>query len=275
MKKFTASKTISLKDFTDEVYPQGSFAFAVLLKNKDIKVNGVRTGADVMLKDGDEVIYYTTPAQEAKPSHAVVYEDENILVADKADGVSAEGLLCELNGAAECFAVHRLDRNTRGLMVFAKNRAAEGALIASIKLQKVQKIYLALCKNSFKKGSGMLCSYLKKDAKSSLVHISDAPKRGFVKIETEYKVLKAQGDVALVQVELHTGKTHQIRAHMAHIGCPVLGDEKYGDRALNKKYNLKRQCLIAKQLKFSLGGGLSYLNGKTFTSSYNLLLPEN
>ena len=75
-------------------------------------------------------------------------------------------------------------------------------------------------------------------------------------------------DIALVQITLHTGKTHQIRAHTAHIGCPVLGDEKYGDGALNKKYAVKRQCLVAKFLQFNLDGKLKYLNGKTFESRF-------
>ncbi|MCD8371980.1 MAG: RluA family pseudouridine synthase [Clostridia bacterium] len=272
MKKFIVHKNLSLKDFTDEVYPQGSFVFSRLLKNKDIKVNGVRAGCDVPVKVGDEVIYYTTAQQEAALSHTVVFEDENILICDKPDGVSAEALASELKGAA--VPVHRLDRNTKGLMVFAKTEQVEQALKEAFKQQKIQKTYLALCKNSFAVNAKTLCGYLKKDAKSSSVIISDKPKNGFVSIQTEYKILKTKDDVALVRIVLHTGKTHQIRAHMAHIGCPVLGDEKYGDRVLNKKYGSKRQCLVAKQLKFSLGGSLSYLNGKIFTSSYDLQFPE-
>ncbi|MCD7728531.1 MAG: RluA family pseudouridine synthase [Clostridia bacterium] len=273
MKKFVVHKNLSLRDFTDEVYPQGSFVFSRLLKSKDIKVNGVRVCSDIPVKIGDEVIYYTTPLQEAKPSHTIIYEDENILISDKPDGVSAEALAYELS--EKCRPVHRLDRNTKGLMAFAKTDDAEKTLIDAFKTQNIQKNYIALCKNSFAVSSQKICAYLKKDAFSALVQISDVPKNGYVRIETEYKVLKAKGDIAIVGITLHTGKTHQIRAHMAHIGCPVLGDEKYGDRNLNKKYALKRQCLIAKQLKFSLGGKYSYLNGKTFTSTYSLELPQD
>ena len=89
MKKFICTRATDLQSFTDETYPQGSFAFAALLRAKDIRVNGVRTGKNVPLCDGDEVAYYNTPAKEAKPSHAVVYEDENIIVCDKFSGVSA------------------------------------------------------------------------------------------------------------------------------------------------------------------------------------------
>ena len=92
MKKFVARGACDLKTFTDENYPQGSFAFAALLRARDIRVNGVRTGANVRLNAGDEVTYYTTPAQEAKRSHDVIYADENVMVCDKYSGVSSEGL---------------------------------------------------------------------------------------------------------------------------------------------------------------------------------------
>ncbi|MDE7439226.1 MAG: RluA family pseudouridine synthase [Clostridia bacterium] len=269
MKTFTAFQDTNLKDFTDSVYPQGSFCFSALLKAKDIKVNGVRAGKNMPVKRGDEVIYYTTKKQEEKPSHTVVYEDENIYIADKFSGVSSEALSTELSSRGEFYAVHRLDRNTQGLIVFAKTKYAEDKLNKAFKERAVQKTYIALCKNSFKESGATLCAYLLKDESKGLVKVFASPQKGAEKILTEYSVEEQRGDIALVKIYLHTGKTHQIRAHFAFIGCPVLGDEKYGDEALNAKYSAKRQRLIAKYLQFNLEGSLAYLNGKTFESGFS------
>ena len=270
MKTFSVTQDTDLKDFTDAVYPQGSFCFSALLKAKNIKVNGARVRENVSLSRGDEVIYYTTPKQEQIPSHGVVYEDKNLLIADKASGVSSEALLFELCARGELYAVHRLDRNTEGLIIFAKTKEAEGELLRAFKNRLIDKTYIALCKNAFAKKRATLTAYLKKDEKVGLVKIYDEKKSGSETIVTEYCVEEERGDVALVSVRLHTGKTHQIRAHLAHIGCPVLGDEKYGDRQLNAKYGAKRQRLVAKYLTIDSGGCLSYLKGKTFQSAYNL-----
>ena len=267
MKTFSVTEDTNLKDFTSNTYPQGSFCFTALLKGKDIKVNGVRTGKNMPLKRGDEVIYYTNAVQESKPSHDIVYEDENVYIADKHSGVSSEGLYAELSQMGEFYAVHRLDRNTQGLIIYAKNKEAECELLRAFKERKINKTYIALCKSRFKEREGTLTAYLKKD--NGLVKIFASPERGAEKIITEYRVEENFGDIALVKITLHTGKTHQIRAHMSYIGCPVLGDEKYGDRALNSKYSARRQRLIAKYLNFNLDGKLAYLNSKTFESAFN------
>ena len=274
MKKFTVKENCSLKDFTDATYPQGSFAYARLLKRGDIKVNGVRVRSDLSLAAGDEVIFYTTPQEEGRISHTVIYEDGNILVADKLGGVSSEALFSELSGCGNYYPVHRLDRNTVGLIVLAKNGPTEEALIAAFKERAVDKTYLCLCKNGFKESRAVLTAYLKKNAEAGKVRVYATPEQDRVKVVTEYEVVKSYGDYCLVKVILHTGKTHQIRAHLAFIGCPVLGDEKYGDFALNKKYCATRQILVAKSLSFNLTGELAYLNGKQFTSNFFPRLPS-
>ncbi len=265
MKTFTVEERISLKDFTDAVYPQGSFVLPSLLRTRDVRVNGIKTGRDMMLEAGDEVTYYTTAAQEAKRTHDVIYRDENVLIADKYAGVSSEGLCRETDGAR---LVHRLDRNTAGVMVLALNGHAERELLAAFRDRKVKKTYLCLCKNNFVGKSGRLTAFLKKDEREAKVKIFSERPDGSSQLDTGYRVLKSCGDYALVEVELHTGKTHQIRAHMAFIGCPVLGDEKYGDERLNKKYAAKRQRLVAEKLQLFPSGTLAYLGGKVFLSSF-------
>lgn len=264
---------MSLKDFTDCNYPQGSFCFARLLRDREIKVNGARVFENVALNKGDSVSYYTTPKEEAAPSHCTVYEDGNILIADKFSGVTSEGLCAELNTYGVFYPVHRLDRNTCGLIVYAKTAEAEGELLKAFKTGGMQKTYLAACADKFKKDRDILKAYLVKDEKNSEVKIYDRPQPAALKIVTEYSVLQRKGGVCLAEIKLHTGRTHQIRAQMARIGCPVAGDEKYGDRNLNKKFGVKRQCLVSAKIQFSnLCGGLAYLNGFAAQSLFKISL---
>ena len=160
MQKFIAPKAQTLKDFTDETYAQGSFAFSRLLREKDVRVNGQRTGKNVMLAAGDEVVYYTTPREEAKPFYDTVYEDEHILVADKYDGVSSEALFAALSREKGARFIHRLDRNTRGIVCFALDAAAEEELLAAFRERRAEKLYEAVCFHPFIKESARLEAYL-------------------------------------------------------------------------------------------------------------------
>ena len=250
MKKFTVSQNTSLRQFTDATYPQGSFYLSALLRSGDVRVNGVRVRSVVPLKTGDEVVYFTSPKMEAKRSHSCIYADEHMYVADKESGVESSALACELG----LFAVHRLDRNTCGLIVLARDARTENELNELFKSRSVTKQYICICKDAFARPSAELSAYLYKDEIRGLVTVSDRPKSGFVPIYTGYTLLERRNGLAKVLVDLHTGKTHQIRAHLAHIGCPVLGDNRYGDVALNRAYGLARQQLCSHRLAFSLGG---------------------
>ena len=269
MKEFIVKKADTLRNFTDNTYPQGSFCLDRLLKKRDVRVNGEKVGTNVSLAAGDRVTYYTTPAQEAKKAFDVIYADENVLVVDKDSGVNSEAVyavLCEQT--PDCRFIHRLDRNTQGLMIFAKTAAAEEELRAAFRERKVRKVYHAVCTGRFPADAAVLTAYLKKDVAGSLVSVSDAPVGE--KIVTEYRILRRAGELTFVEVILHTGKTHQIRAHLAHIGCPVLGDGKYGDKRANARYARTRQCLLAKGLTVRTDGLLSYLGDRTFLSPRDL-----
>ena len=272
MIEFVVEKEQTLKAFTDNTCALASFFWTQLLKDKEIKVNGKKVGADVSLQAGDRVCYYLTKKQEEKRAYFHVYADENVVIIDKESGVNAEAVFAalsrEYNGA--CRFIHRLDRNTRGLMAFALTEEAERELLAAFKDRTATKIYHALCLGTFKRASGILTAYLKKDAVHALVRVFNVPMEDSEKIITEYRVLESREGETKVEITLHTGKTHQIRAHLSHVGCPVVGDMKYGDTEANKARNVARQQLVAKSLSFAFDGQLSYLNGRVFHSKFDV-----
>ena len=270
MLELIVEETMRLKEFTETHYAQASFFWTQLIKNKEIKVNGKKVGEDVLLRQGDRVSYYLTPKQAEKPAFYSVYEDENVLIVDKESGVNSEALYAELKRRGEIYFVHRLDRNTCGLLAFAKTPTAFETLLAAFKDRRVEKIYHALCLGRPPKQSDTLAAYLKKDGEKSSVRIFDAPVSGAERIVTAYQVLETREETSLLEVILHTGKTHQIRAHLAHIGLPIVGDMKYGDAVRNRAFGVSRQRLVAKFLRFELGGAFAYLNEKVFSSRFTV-----
>lgn len=273
MQKFIVQKAQKLRDFTDETYAQGSFAFLRLLRSKDIRVNGVKIGENIAVHPGDEVVYYTTEKEESRACFSEIYRDDNILVADKFSGVNSEALFRIVQQRYGARFIHRLDRNTCGVMVFALSKEAEKELLAAFRERRAEKLYETLCFHPFKVQQGTFTAYLVKDEKNARVKIFEKPYPSAEKIITQYFVRKTIGEYSLVDVCLHSGKTHQIRAHLAFLGNPVVGDEKYGDEILNKKYRVKRHILVAKSIAFEGLSALSYLNGKKFVSSFCAEMP--
>ncbi len=239
-------------------------AFNKLLRNKDIKINGKRVSKDIELSIGDFVeIYFAITKKPLK----VVYADENIAVLVKPKGVESKDFYEQVKAQYQsALFSHRLDRNTNGVMVFPLNERAEKEILIGFKEHKFIKKYIATVVGVLDKKSDVMTAYLLKDSKTATVKIFDTQVKGSVQIKTGYKVIKEEGDFSLLEVRLYTGKTHQIRAHLAHIGHPIVGDGKYGINKINKEQKTKSQMLSAYSitLAFDNSSYLSYLNGKTF-----------
>ena len=270
------------------------------LRTKRIKLNGKKCEISTRLNVGDLVEMYIndeffekTSAEyeflEAKNDIDIVYEDENIMLLNKPQGLvvhednehTVDTLINrvlrylyekgEYNPENELSFVpslcNRIDRNTCGFVILAKNAQSLREMNEIVKERMVTKKYLCIVHGTPKKSSDTLKDFLYKDSDKNTVTITKTPTAETKTVITKYNVLKSMGDYSLLEVELITGRTHQIRAHMAFIGHPLLGDTKYGFNRDNKGTGFKYQALCAYKLSFEPNDSielLSYLKGKSF-----------
>lgn len=249
------------------------------IRKKDIRVNNIRVSQDIIIHTHDKIsVYIVDDILLGKPQFDfnIIYEDENIICFFKPNNISVtENNLNEYNFTSlvkqefgnNLEPCHRLDRNTSGLILYSKNKEALSILLNKFKNKEIEKHYLCMVYGIIKKDHEILESYLFKDSKKSIVYISDYPQKNYEKIITEYTVLERDLNnlTTKLDINLHTGKTHQIRAHLAHIGYPLIGDGKYGNNKINKEFRKKTQELTSYKLifKFTTDSGiLNYLNGK-------------
>lgn len=249
------------------------------LRKKDIRINNVKVSENQIVHTGDEItlyivdeLLYKKPQIELK----VLYEDNNIIAFYKPDNISvtedASSTFTFTSIVKEQYGnnlepCHRLDRNTTGIILYSKNEQALEILLDKFKNKEIEKHYIARVYGIVHKEHEILKDYLFKDSKKSLVYISDAPKKDYLPIITEYTVINRnyEENTTTLDINLHTGRTHQIRAHLAHIGYPIIGDGKYGNNEINKKFGLKTQDLTSYKIKFKFktnSGILNYLNDK-------------
>ena len=273
-----------------------------LIRTKKIKVNRKRTDQKYMLCEGDTVQlfireeFFDSPEKDTgalsriTPKLSVLYEDENIILLNKRPGVLVHE---DTEGAENTLIMHlkaylyrkgeydpdnensftpalcnRIDRNTGGIVIGAKNAEALRVMNEKIRDGQMNKFYLCLVHGVPKKKEDKLYAFLRKDSKNNTVEVRNSPFPGAKEIITGYRVLESRGDESLLEVELFTGRTHQIRAQMSAIGHPLVGDGKYGVNRDERKKGYKYQALYAYKLTFAKTKEeniLSYLEGKSFS----------
>ena len=265
--EFVTNKNIKLsKAVIDELPFLSKFQIKKLIEKKDIKVNSTRVKEDLILNIGDKVtVYYN--AKESKEWYNLVYSDNNILIVNKRAGIEVvsendRDLLSILRKEYLYVApVHRIDRNTEGLVIFSLNKDAEKELLQAFKTRNgINKKYALLVHGRVDISKIKRTIYLKKVSNLSKVWISEVKTSGYEPAVTEFNIIQYLGDNTLLEAKLITGKTHQIRAHIAYYGYPIVGDNKYG------KDEEKQMCLTANYLSFNFNknSNLSYLNSKNF-----------
>lgn len=271
------AEKIRLLTFSKRMLPQvPEYALREAFQKRDVKVNGKRVGLDAVVVPGAEVKVYTRDLQPKQPFICIVYEDPNVMVVFKPAGISCEAdakggrtltqllLMQKPELQQEPLLCHRLDNPTEGLIVLAKTAPIQEVLQEAFRNRLVHKEYTCVVHGTPVPQHAILEHFLIKDAKHAKVRVTPHESRDAKRIITEYTVAQA-GECSRVQIKLHTGRTHQIRAHMAFIGYPLLGDDQYGNREANKHYKAKRLMLCSTKLAFEVQGVLSYLNKMDFT----------
>ena len=242
-------------------------AFSKALRQKDILVNGQRIKENVTVQKDDLICVFVPDDAIKKDMFKIVYQDDNVIIINKGKGIeTSDGNYNVLNELLKqninAYAVHRLDRNTLGLVIFAKTVQVQKELIKQFKNGNVEKLYFAeVCGNVDE--HKVLHGYLVKDKDENLVKIYNNKIAGGEEIFTEYTKIKSSGNVSLLSVKIKDGKTHQIRAHLAYNKIYIIGDGKYGKNEINSKYKAKTQHLKAYKICFNLpeDSYLHYLNG--------------